>query len=821
MSVTAHIRVSLIMVAMSLSSFSATATPEAPGQVVLLRKPGAAEYAPTTDIVRQRLRGVGAVDVEDYGPFVLLTAPVSASVADLETAAGLTARSYPGAFDIDLGGKLVDYRTADRDRADAAPELFIDDYPQGGRGLYVVKLVGPPRPEWIKGVERVGARILQPLHKDAFLVEASAGLAKMRGSLAYPVVNVMPYHPYYKISPDLRGVGAKELQLVVQLDALQDTSAAVVLLRKLDPASTYSPLARGEAFATLTTNREGCLALAALPSVVHMEPFRDVVLSDERANQVAAGRIDGQNLPTNPGEYKLWLEGLCGGCLSPLHLSQEIVEVMDTGLARYPAHQDLNSSPDNNGRLKYEVAEFGLGGGDPDDVAYHGTFVTGLIAGNPYQTGSPLADANGFYYGMGIAPGTSFGVRRIFSLLGYMPTGLNDPAKINQMVANAWSRGARFHNDSWNFDATAYSSAAREFDFLVRDGSGTNSGPLNGFPIFVAAGNGTSSNYRVRAPGTAKNVITVGATGLPRVGLAGNCNTSISIRDLPSNSRQGIASEPYSRYKPDLVAPGRTVTSARADDNAQWDCGIDATNSLPTAGGPYMAGHGTSFSTAQVTGAGVLFTQRRLFDTSPNSARPSPALLKATIVGTAATVQGGWNYVLGQNLPWEPWFAQGWGRLNISRYIEDATPRALQDEDHGTQPSLRFVSSGGYRNRTFSVADPSKEIVVVLAYTDYPAAPDATIARVNELDVYVLQGGYVYCDGQYTGQYTTRSSGCWLPDMYNNVKRIRIAPNSFSGTFMVQVVAGSVTSKAVPGLDTGSPVNQDWALYVYNAISLD
>lgn len=163
----------------------------------------------------------------------------------------------------------------------------------------------------------------------------------------------------------------------------------------------------------------------------------------------------------------------------------------------------------------------------------------------------------------------------------------------------------------------------------------------------------------------------------------------------------------------------------------------------------------------------------------------------------------------------EPARAQGWGRLGLVRAIEDTTPRRLLDEDKEDPPVYRFTSSGGYKNVSFTVADPSKEIVVVLAYTDAPAQPGASVARVKELDLHVLQGGAVYCDGQHTGQYSTRSTGCWLPDMYNNVKRARIAPNSFSGTFTVQVVAGSVTQKAVPGLDAGA--NQDWALHVYNA----
>lgn len=808
------VRLSLAALAWTALAFPVEAAPEPPGQVLYLRKPVASSYVALPEAARQRLHAAGARAVEDYGPFAVVTAAASARQTDLEAASGLSGLPYPGAFELDLGGAVVDYRLGDRERSEKSPGLFVDDYPIGGRGLYVIKLVGPPRREWLAGLERLGLRILQYVHSDAYIVDAPAGLAGLRASVGYPVVHVTPYHPYYKVAPDLRDSEGPDrgTQLVLLLDTGQDTVPARELLRKLDEKSTFSPLRSTEASATLTTDREGWTALASLPSVVRIEPVREAAPSDERANQVAAGRIDGQNLPTDPGLYRSWLSGLCGGCLSPANLAQEIVEVMDTGLAKDPPHLDLNNAW-NASRLKWEVVEFGLGGG-PDDTSYHGTFVTGLLGGDPLQTGGTgLRDGGGtgFYYGMGIAPGVSFGVRKAFqSTLGF-PSGLSDPATVKIILSDAWNRGARFHNDSWNYADTTYSATAREFDFLVRDGAGNYSSPSQGFPIIVAAGNATSTGYRVWAPGTAKNVITVGASGLPRSGLAGNCDTSISIRDLSSHSRQGIASDP-NRFKPDLVAPGRTVTSARADGNTQWDCGGSSANQLPPPNGPYMAGHGTSFSTPQVTGAAVLATRRLLFD---GQARPSPALLKAVLVGAASTMQGGWNYVRGWGLGWEP-SVQGWGRLGLSRVLEDATPRRTLDEDKAAVPVRRFTSAGGFKNFTFSVADPSKEVVVVLAYTDAPAQAGASVARVNELDLYVLQGGAVYCDGQYTGQYSTRSSACWLPDMYNNVKRARIAPNSFSGSFTVQIVAGSVTQNAVPGLD-GNGANQDWALYVYNA----
>lgn len=797
----------------------AVADPAPPGQVIYLRKPIATSYAPLSEAARDRLSAAGAREVEDYGPFAIATAPASVLSAELEAAAGLQALPYPGAFDLDVGGAVIDYRLSDRERSERSPSLFLEDYPKGGRALYVVKLVGPPRREWLEGLERLGVRILQYVHKDAYIVEASAGLTVLRASVGYPIAYLTPYHPFYKVAPDLRDSSdlRQSTRLVVLLDAGQDTAPARALLRKLDEASTFSLLRSSEASATLTTDREGWMALAALPSVMRIEPAREASPSDERANQVAAGRIDWQNLPTDPGQYRSWLSGLCGGCLSPSNLALETVEVMDTGLAKNPPHPDLNNlyNSSNSGRLKWEVVEFGQGGGDPNDVSYHGTFVTGLLAGDPLQdggTGLRDGSGSGFYYGMGIAPGVSFGVRKVFQTTASFPTGLWDPAEVKRVLSDSWNRGARFHNDSWNYNDTSYSVTAREFDFLVRDGAGTFSDPSRGFPIVVAAGN-VESGFSVKAPGTAKNVITVGASGLPRTGLAGNCNTAISIRDIPGNSRQGIASDP-NRFKPDLVAPGRTLTSARAEGNTQWDCGGDSSNKLPPPDNPYMAGHGTSFSTPQVTGAAVLVTKRYLHDHS-NEPRPSPALLKASLVGAAASMQGGWNFVKGWPVMWEP-SAQGWGRLGLARIIEDATPKRFVDEDRGITPVLRFTSSGGYKNVTFTVADPSKEIVVVLAYTDRPAQPGASVALVNGLNLYVLQGGAVYCDGQYTGEFTTRSYGCWLPDMWNNVKRTRIAPYSFSGTFTVQVVAGGISQNAVPGLDSGGP-NQDWALYVYNA----
>jgi hypothetical protein len=172
-------------------------------------------------------------------------------------------------------------------------------------------------------------------------------------------------------------------------------------------------------------------------------------------------------------------------------------------------------------------------------------------------------------------------------------------------------------------------------------------------------------------------------------------------------------------------------------------------------------------------------------------------------------MQGGFDFATGYTLGWEPG-AQGFGRLSLKRLLDDPTPRKYRDD-----VAERFTSAGGYKNFTYQVADPTKPIILTLAYTDAPSLPGTSGLRTNGVDMYVLQGGSVYCDGVYGYQYTPRSSGCWLPDLTNNVKQLRIAPNSFTGTFTIQLVAQGINQQAVPQVD-GAP-NQDWALFVYNA----
>lgn len=683
-------------------------------------------------------------------------------------------------------------------------------------------------------------RVVQYTHKDAYIVAASGGLSCLRALVGGPISYVGVFHPYFKLAPSLRTSVAltapAKVVIRVTLDPEQDLQGIVAQLTSLDAAAdVHIDRAKGTAGATLLAAPTSWRSLARSPTVLALEPWTGGGLSDERVDQVIAVRRNADGTPSSyyARQYKSWLAGLCTYNGSNLcgDLSTQIVDVMDSGIAADDCctgayHPDLPLS-----RIPSYRLYFGIGA--LNDNFFHGTVVSGLIAGDP-SLGTGQTDTDGFYYDMGVAPTVRLHPSRVFDANGNFG-GIVTADVLDNIVANAYADGARFQNSSWYEGDTAYgyTSVAREYDRLVRSAR-LNSTPDEEITVVVAAGNNfnhTDTTLGVYSPSTAKNVISVGASAIQRGAsyggtLGGNCDTNHTIWDLADFSRQGVVND-YNRFKPDIYAPGQNISSARSQSisRASVYAGSSALT-LPPGGSNYPA-NGTSFSTPVVTGAAVLARQKIFADTAdpmcgqpgkPVCPNPSPALIKAALLATTETNSlGGYNYYMGFSNSWEPTVYQGFGRLALTGFLEYPEPKAYVDQDHGVNPTKRFLQGGAYQNFTFTVADPSKAISAVLVYSDAPAQVNAGTARVNEIDMYVMQGGAVYCDGQYYGQYATRSSNCWFPDMYNNVKRARIAPNSFTGQFTIQMVAGAVSANAVPGRDNNAP-NQDWALYVYNSI---
>lgn len=795
---------------------------------VRIQKTPAPSYAQLTRVECATLESLGVTILQDYGPFAIGLATEKADLVSAGTAVKAVIGPEPDAYRVDGGGIPIDIREPAKAVANVPADLLVDD-DFGGPGLYLVKFCGPVIPSWVEPLKAAGIRIVQYVHKDAFIVATEGGRRALTPLVGSPLIHVSVFQPYFKLAPSLRAPSALGATSATAVHLALDPDADLQSIREQVGRADAEALiqvdrARGTASAALLAAPDVWRRLARDPAVLAVEPAPRGGLSDERINQVIAVRRNPDGTPTGPQTYKNWLAGLCfrNGTSQCGNLSSQIVDIMDSGLAAPDDglgayHPDLPQS-----RIASVRKYFGMP--DLDDRYFHGTLVTGLLAGDPtLPSGTGQTDAQQFYYDMGIAPTVRIHPSRVFNALGQFGGALTTTV-LDTIVSNAYADGARYQNSSWYEDATAYgyTSLAREYDRLVRSPR-LNATPDEQITVVVAAGNNFTgdSTRTVYSPATAKNVIAVGATALqrgPAYGgtLGGNCDTGHGIRDIAEFSRQAYQGD-SNRFKPDIYAPGQNITSARSQAMTRFSvCGGTTNLFLPAPSGLNYPANGTSFSAPIVTGVAVIAHQKIYADTGNQNA--SPALIKAALLSTTETNTGGYDYYRNSSITiWEPNLYGGFGRVALTSLLEDPVSKAYLDEDHAVVPVDRFTSAGGYKNYTFTVADPSKAISAVLVFHDAPAAVNASVVRVNEIDMYVMQGNAVYCDGQYVGQYATRSSGCWLPDMSNNVKRARIAPNSFTGQFTIQVVAGNVSANAVPGRDSGNP-NQDWALYVYNAI---
>jgi hypothetical protein len=136
---------------------------------------------------------------------------------------------------------------------------------------------------------------------------------------------------------------------------------------------------------------------------------------DERQGVITAGSIDASVVPTGPG-YQSWLTARG---LTAANLARIKVDVTDSGAdngALPVGHPDLAAGIQS---IVNYTSEFG--GYDP---AGHGTINLAIIGGAPPDPNAAgTQDANGYLYGLGIAPGVHLGASRIFNSAGSWDVG--------------------------------------------------------------------------------------------------------------------------------------------------------------------------------------------------------------------------------------------------------------------------------------------------------------------------------------------------------------------------------------------------------------
>jgi subtilisin family serine protease len=496
----------------------------------------------------------------------------------------------------------------------------------------------------------------------------------------------------------------------------------------------------------------------------------------------------------------------------------QLVAVTDSGL---DTGNMATLSPDFAGRI---VATHVLSSGSNwDDNNGHGTHVAGSVTGAGVRSGAnPASHAYGGSFA-GVAPEAGLIVQAFEADAAGDITGLG--SDLYPLLEQVYADGARIHTNSWgDLTGPADDAAARfgRYPFLSQRAdqflwdhkdsailfAAGNSGAdgEEGALGFCSGGDGVVDPDSLLTPGTAKNVITVGASeststggvsSLPWLLLSFCFGTQPIASDTLANNANGMAAfssrgpTDDGRIKPDLVGPGTNVVSNRSyGSGAGTMYGVHETNA------DYVYGGGTSMATPLVAGTAVLVRQ---WLGQQGLANPSGALIKAMLLNTTADMAPG-QYGEGptQEIPFaRPNSVAGWGRANLG-WLTTAPPFGLWLDDH-----TAGLSTGGVVNYASTQARPlqvltnTQPLRVMLTWTDPPASLAASQQLVNDLDVIVTGPGGV----------TYRGNASATGDRTNNVEGV-VINNPPLGQYTVQVRAHNVPIATQPyALVVAGPIN--------------
>jgi hypothetical protein len=706
-----------------------------------------------------------------------------------------------------------------------APEPQVDQWLRqettSARSLHLVQLFGPPTNEALDTLKSTGVKIVSYVPNNAYIIWGTPGqLTRVRSLRAQAGVIQWdaPFHPAYKIAPHIKRDSIAQMPVSIEI---LDTPEATQTIAQIKAVARKVLMPESEVAGTIQIKiLTECLKLtelAKLPDVLSIEPWAEMQMHDERANQIVAGSLINETVnnvfvtrPANPGYINF---------LNSLGFNRTfdfVVDISDSGFDKGSAlasvvHPDFL---DGNGqsRIAYLHDFTHTPTANPTrDTAGHGTINASILAGFNSATSGAAVDPLGYQYGTGVAPQVRLGISKIFDDRNEFAENLS----FSQLLNSAYNDGARISNNSWGLCGldfgfcNLYSADSRTYDALVRDIDPNGPGYQQMVVIFSAGNFGADLAQSVAMPGTAKNVITVGASegfrpvdgnGAP---LRDGCNIGSTLADNVQDIIDFSSGGPLQdgRIKPDLVAPGTHMTGAATQEPAfATKSANDITvcdHYFPAGQSLYTWSSGTSHSAPVVTGGAALAYQwlKNRFGTEPGA-----ALVKAMLLNSTSYLTGKFA---NDNLPG---VRQGWGLLNIQRMFEN-TERIIYDES----PSRTFTQSGGAPFEiTGMITDPTKEFRAMLVWTDAPGTALSNAPYVNQLNIEVTVNGVTYKGNVFQGQYSTTGG---QTDFVNNTQGVRL-PAGTTGPFVIRVYPTIIAGDGVPF--NGVSLDQDFALVVTN-----
>jgi hypothetical protein len=417
------------------------------------------------------------------------------------------------------------------------------------------------------------------------------------------------------------------------------------------------------------------------------------------------------------------------------------VGILDTGFmvggAASTPHQDLN--------------KFGCGRNFTDDAAGvwndqngHGTHVLATVAG----TGTAQAKLRGVAPGVGSGGGARIRAAKIWASTGngtqadeidgqnYMSEGSSCGVDRPQLI-NV-SGGASGANQ------VGTDSRSRNVDQIVWDRRQT---------WVICSGNSGPGAGTIWSAGVAKNVLTVGNVQDTGDGTIG---------DISNSSSRGPTGD--GRMKPNVVATGQTVTSARAGTTNQ-----------------YSDKNGCSMATPHVTGVtATLMEHYPDFRNLPHLTRAhlmATALLHDNVAtpanNTAAPDTTRNTFGLGRVTP----YVAHWAHLNPSGW--------------STHWAWRTITNNQWGFRDIEVPRGAKRLVVVLTWDEPAASAGAGAAVDYDLDLWIARAPF--CAPDSKGQCGQWASQSWI----DNVE-YQIIENPPPGTYRLKIVNWNAPSSGVP-----------------------
>jgi serine protease AprX len=635
-----------------------------------------------------------------------------------------------------------------------------------GNRLFVVQWKSQVHESEKAQLAALGLDLLNYLPDDAFLAQGDANAA--RKAEGFPFVQaVIPYSATFKLE---RGIAPASIatagtaMVSIQLAPNADRAAVKALVMN---GTDASGLVIGSVSAA------NLYALAARGDVLWIEKYLPLRMMDMKPSEIGQGMspTDG---PTRTGfESGVRIINVDAAYANGLHGEGQVVAVADTGLDTGDV-STLNA--DFQGQLKIGIA-VGLGGSSWGDPEMHGTHVSGSILGNGKNSN-------------GLIRGGAYGAQLV--MMGMWSDIMNNivPPTIDKLYQTGYDNGARIQSNSWGqpnsngrYDNWAQLTDQWCFahpDYLPMFAAGNDGADLNG--------DGVIDEGSVGSPGTAKNVLTVGAsknflmTGGIQKAMKDlrNGTTKWAVEPIASSklsedpnglaafSSRGPTAD--GRIKPEIVAPGTNIVSVRDHhpkaDPASMSWGIYDDNYV------YMGG--TSMATP--VAAGGVAIVRQWLQQQTGEASPSAALLKATVANAADDLYPGQfgERRQGQEEPTvRPNNHEGWGRVDLANFTGNRQFK-LVDDSTG-------LATG--QNATQTIKHAGGALRVTMAYTDAPGVASAEKTLVNDLDLTVTDAsGKVF--------YPNNGSG---KDSTNNMEQIDIGAAP-AGAYTITVTGANVPS---------------------------